>query len=332
MAKQRIGWIESMRFLAFFLVFTVHYIAAFKPELFRYWEEGWTSYLLMGLTGKFAVALFSVILGYFAAAKLSQEGGEYGAYVAQRYLQFVAPLFIVNFFMSLNSFIMMDLFGIRQFFRDSFFFTYEIVPTFWCMEPFFLASLVIGLIAVLTRGEHKKRPGWYAAALLVSLLIGETWIGICLMGAILYTVQSRGYGWLKNVPVKIVLAVCAYLLLHTPESTEPSYFRDGIACIRWGVAWCFLLLVIFNTPMIQKPLDMKALKWLGSMAFALYLVHMPVQKVLAPIIIDHMALYSPQNITMAAGYCATFLVDVLLACILNKAVGQITRLQEKLFA
>jgi peptidoglycan/LPS O-acetylase OafA/YrhL len=278
----------------------------------------------MGLTGKLAVALFCVMLGYFAASKFSSDGVCYEKYVAYRYLQFVAPLFIVNVIVSVNTFNGFNIIVIRQIISDSFFFSYKIVPTFWCMGPFFVASLLIALIAHLTREDQNKQIAWFITALIVSLLIGETWVGICVMGAILYNVIYRDYQWMKNGFALIGLVVCTYFLVRSPES-ELTYIRDGVAC-------SLMLIVAFNMPMIQKSLDIKITKWLGLTSFFLYLVHVPVQVILTPSIIRFFARNVPANTVLMGSYIVTFTADVLLAFILYKMVDQITKVFLKISA
>ena len=66
MKNKRCSDLDSIKFLAIFLIYTTHFIADYKPELLDFWNNYPTKLVLGGITGKFGVALFGVLLGYFA--------------------------------------------------------------------------------------------------------------------------------------------------------------------------------------------------------------------------------------------------------------------------
>lgn len=89
----RIGYIDTMKLFAIFIVFVTHFINRFDDSYFELWHQGPTSWILNGVTGKFGVAVFSVALGYFAFRSREQN---ISRYVIKRYIYFVILNFLNN--------------------------------------------------------------------------------------------------------------------------------------------------------------------------------------------------------------------------------------------
>lgn len=70
--KSRVLWIDGVRFLAFGVVFTRHYFESFFPENIPEVRGGISAFLWRGITGKAAVSMFCVLLGYFVAASVKK--------------------------------------------------------------------------------------------------------------------------------------------------------------------------------------------------------------------------------------------------------------------
>ena len=93
----RIKWIETLRVIAATIVFTSHFLHEFDRSLFDYvWQLGQntTSSPMVGITGKFCVALFGVISGYLAARSASSQ--KTSKYILNRYVGFLIPILITN--------------------------------------------------------------------------------------------------------------------------------------------------------------------------------------------------------------------------------------------
>lgn len=58
------------------------------PQAFVFWDTGVTGYILCGITGKLAVAMFAVILGFFAAYVADKKDFSLGKYICRRYFRF----------------------------------------------------------------------------------------------------------------------------------------------------------------------------------------------------------------------------------------------------
>lgn len=92
--KSRVLWIDGVRFLAFGVVFTRHYFESFFPENIPEVRGGISAFLWRGITGKAAVSMFCVLLGYFVAASVKKYA--FSEYTIRRYLYFMTHLLVVN--------------------------------------------------------------------------------------------------------------------------------------------------------------------------------------------------------------------------------------------
>ena len=156
---RRESWIDSCRFLAIFVIMFTHFLAMYHPAALSLWEGGPSWWLLGGLTGKFSVAFFFVLLGYFASKPKSFRIAFYGSYCARRYFQFAFYVFCVTFFYLIGSYAVTWLFhtpdeyvfhvlsdgpryNLIYLLHDAFLFQDNYNATLWCMPQLFLASLV----------------------------------------------------------------------------------------------------------------------------------------------------------------------------------------------
>lgn len=313
MRKKRIGWIDSVRFLAIFWVMTTHYISVYHGQWLGYWSEGITSYFLQGLTGKFAVAVFCLFMGYFAAVKLS---GEYSlpGYVADRYIQFSQGVLFMNAGLALgirtlyhfglvNLGFRPDVHSVRGVLHDSFLFSSEIILPFWCIQVFFVSSVLLALVYKI-----KKSLGIRVLLLLLLMAAGYIWVGLCILGSILYDVREHGEkieGIVGKRWVQALLLIGGFIIIQRPES--------NFTFLCYGITGFLFLLVIFHNRTLQEILDRKPLRFLGGISFEFYLVHIPVQTVVSFYI--YLFLMNRMNIDIAfvLSYLATLALDIAAA-------------------
>ena len=217
--KSRVLWIDGVRFLAFGVVFTRHYFESFFPENIPEVRGGISAFLWRGITGKAAVSMFCVLLGYFVAASVKKYA--FSEYTIRRYLYFMTHLLVVNVIAvmcvilftlwkpavgSVFIWSTLDLKLLWQwFFSDSLFFSYYLVPTFWCVADFFLASILIFLCRKGYAGRKSShaigRGEYYRIAVLYIILaisLRGTWIANCLLGALLWIINDLRPPVLEN--------------------------------------------------------------------------------------------------------------------------------------
>ena len=326
--SQRIFWIDTIRFIAMMWVFTVHFIATYNSDLFYYWRNGISQYILMGITGKLAVAMFTVLLGYFAAAK-STSRPNLTEYTANRYFQFASPLLIVNSIIVLLAVINTritcfaftynpDVHNVKNIISDSFLFNTQILPTFWCIRPFFISSV---LIVVLNK--EKCSILFQLLAMTVIIYSGYPWIGICIMGSILYKfINSSRYSKMRffyNRFVQLAVFLVAAIMIKRQESTS-TYVIDGIAC-------ALVLTIIFYNQRIQRIFSCKSVSRLGRVSLYIYLLHVPIYSTIGKVVLS---LASANNVSYQtafwASYVCCFVANIILSIGLEKCISLLNTL------
>ena len=202
-------WVDSIRFISIEIIFGVHFIAACAPDMSKLWHEGVTGMILCGISGKLAVAMFSVLLGYFAARAGAKADFSMSRYMCRRYIKFSVAIFGILALLAMLSFSMKALgggtnganmatanflFGIpalslKNILLDAFFFEVNVFPLLWCMKDFFLCSIISAAVISISGIENIKRLcGVWAGIILLCCLTGNVWLAIGLLGAcLLYT-------------------------------------------------------------------------------------------------------------------------------------------------
>lgn len=317
MQKKRIGWIDSVRFLAIFWVMTTHYISVYHGHWLGYWNEGISSYFLQGLTGKFAVAIFCLLTGYFTAVKMSREYSLPG-YIRDRYLQFSQGVLFMNaalavgirtlyHFGIINLGFRPDVHNVKGILHDSFLFSSEIILPFWCIQVFFVSGVLLAFVYKI-----KKCFGIRCILALLCMAGGYVWVGLCILGSVLYDVQQfEGTGkFLEKRWLQLLLLAGSFVIIQRPEG--------NLTFILYGAAGFCILLVLFYNPRLQGWLDRKPLRFLGVISFEFYLVHIPVQTIISFYI--YLFLMNRINIDVAfiISYAATLMIDIGAAYLYHK--------------
>lgn len=318
--KNRVGWIDSLRFLAILFIVITHYIAMFHPSAFRYWDEG---RILYGVTGKLCVAFFCVLLGYFATLKFVNKVSDFGKFVVARYIRFSLNLLLINSIVILsmivmkilkitpnslaisNMYLSQSIFSIKILLTDSFFFTNMIVSTFWCIKDFFIGSLVVGLISWYSSKNTNKRLGLFIIALVIALWSGYVWIGICLMGGILHCIIEAKIKVFENKFLLALFIIFIFILIRNPES-EITY-------IKYGIASCLFLILCFYIPLAQKILNHSVLSYLGKISFNIFLVHTPVHFLFTYFFAGIIANYISWGLTLIISLVVTLIIDLVVS-------------------
>ena len=89
--KERISWVDGLRTWLAFCVFFIHMCSEYSLK----W--GILDQILYGFTGKYAVAFFAIMLGFFAH-KPDNNASDLSSKIIRRYIQFSMPLFLVTSF------------------------------------------------------------------------------------------------------------------------------------------------------------------------------------------------------------------------------------------
>ncbi len=294
--KERSQWVDSCRFFAIFVIMCTHFLAEFYPDALRHWEEGALSWLLYGLTGKFSVAFFFVLLGYFAAKPAVFSPGAFITYSIRRYVQFAFYILLCGAAFIIAGYGLTWLFhmpggtvqrlmadgakyNLIYMLRDGLLFEANYNDTLWCMQQLFLASLLCRMLGYLPRrlGLMRLIPA-AAAMLLLMLLDGEfcVWICAALLGYILRLCleDMERKGSQPRSIFLLLMGLLALLLIKIRMAESVLQY-----CMQ-SVSALLLIFVQFYLPPVQRLLSSKPFPWLGGISMGLFVVHTPINALL----------------------------------------------------
>jgi len=333
MRTRKIIWIDTIRFLAIYWIVVIHFFALYCPGLLKYWRIGFTGYFLGGLTGKSALVMFCVLIGYFATRKFSRYH-DYGIYAVRRYFQFSINLLLINtfvvaviilqqniqkYFPAAAQYLNLcgDTFSVRVIIADSFFFGYRIVPTFWCIPSFFIGSLVCAALARITSAQKSLKYVVYAVVIIISILSGyNVWVVNCMLGGLAFHLINENIClWKKNIiklPLLVILTVLIVILIKTCRKEHSATF------IKQGIASALLLVVLSKSPLIQGILNCKWMSSMGSKSLYVFLIHAPIQIYISYIILKLLSTICAVSLALSITFVATVVVTVYGAVLFQK--------------
>ena len=95
-SKERNRAFDSLKLFAAFIVYTGHFWSQYGISDFRLYQESFLPLILKGLSGKLGVAIFGVLLGYFALSDGAKKRKSVAEYSIKRYVYFFISALIVN--------------------------------------------------------------------------------------------------------------------------------------------------------------------------------------------------------------------------------------------
>lgn len=294
--KEKIYWVDSLKLLAAFLVFSTHFLAEYAPAFLVHWEKG---HLLYGVSGKLAVGFFFLMSGYFAMYARRENTGKY---IVKRYLRLSVPVFIIETVVLIlalcykvirleewmppemtGRYLKPEAVNWRFFLSDIFLLSGKVIPTYWGNFMLFSGPVIVVFLHGnserndISTGIYKKiramLPFAFAGVFFFLLSGGRheyAWYTVCMSGALLYLFLQKERSW--DARIKRVIKMTALLVLvccvRTPE-TNIGYVLKGMA------SFCLVVFVYLDKK-IQKLLENKWFKSLANYSFEIYLVHTPV--------------------------------------------------------
>ena len=337
----RVRWIDSCRFFAIFVIMFTHFLADLRPAALSLWETmpGWL--FLGGLTGKFSVAFFFVLLGCFASAPQAFSLSRFAAYGLRRYFQFAFFILLTTLFYIAGCYgvtwlfhsqdagaarVISDGFAYNLIYllRDSFLFEDNYNPTLWCMQQLFLASLLCRLFASLTE-KRSPAPRIPLCLIVIGLLMlpgrGRfVWITAAMLGVLLRLVLSVLREKAAPKPaLLVVLFLLAVCCIKAPLAESPLlYALEGIGAF-------LLLFVLFHVPWAQALLERQPLPRLGGVSMGLFVVHSPVSSLLFSLLSRFVALESLSPPGLLALFIVLFFLCLICAVLLHRAYSALSR-------
>ena len=265
--KTRIRYLDTLKLLAIFIVFATHFINRFNEDYFQLWHKAPTSWVLNGVTGKLGVAIFAVILGYFAYRSKEPDVTKY---VIKRYIYFfLCGLFINSIYAAFGSAgIFDDTYSVKEVLTVSLTLGAGIFRTFWCIRPFFIASILSKL-----NGKAGAGPFTVLVEMLIMFqIMGDVWVSICLMGNLVAIAMSneKFMSIFRHVWVRWPVYLAVFFLIKRPESWQ-TYLIDGICA-------SLMILALSESRWLRKVLDWEPLAVQGKNTMAMYLVHVVVYR------------------------------------------------------
>ena len=340
---KRAEWIDSCRFFAIFVIMVTHFLDKVSPALLQLWEVPPTSWFLYGLTGKFSVAFFFVLLGYFASKPANFSFSSIVTYSVRRYFQFAFYVFIVTAIYICGSYVVTWLFhspddsvmrvisdgfqyNLIYLIRDAFFFESNYNATLWCMQQLFIASLICRALAYIP----EKAPivlRFLASIVLILILMAIdpsycVWICAAILGYHLRLLieLSHDFPKLRSTPLLVVFALTALLFikLKMPESAL-QYSLQSLAAFM-------LIYLQFNLPFIQDQLSKKPFPWLGGISIGLFVVHTPVNALIYSSIYCALSSFVSKAATAFICFVLSFAICVIFSWMLKAAYDYTTRI------
>lgn len=311
--KTRTRYFDTIKLLAIFVVFITHFVASFNEDYFSYWKEPPTSYLLWGVSGKFGVVVFSVILGYFAYRSSEKSIAKY---TLKRYVYFVlCGLFINTVYLICAR---TGYFGgnvsIPHMIKVSLLLSDDIYPTFWCIQPFMLASFIS---KVNGRFLADRRWGIIVIAAEIAGLIkfGHLWAGICLMGNLVYILENDKFvaGLVSHRIVRIAVYLIFFFAIKR-SSSDLTFIIDGTVC-------SMVLIALSKSTMLTKLLNNRAMASAGRNTMAIYLIHNIIYEAIGGAMISEAHFVS----TFLVALVISWVVIVLISYPVTKLLDAVNR-------
>ena len=312
--KKREAWIDVLKGLALIWIFFVHYTNEYMKPIIDKIYYGKLSFIMKGFSGKFAVALFAVILGYLAAKK-AEKIVSVSNYILKRYLQFAIPLLVVSTVTAIGLYAVAGIGTFKEqlvtILKESLLFSgNSLCPPAWCLVNFLQASVII----VVTANKKYTTYIQLLCVLVFYLCSGLfVWTACCIVGALLfrlqkYVLQNNEQKIVKlilNPIFKVILIALSILVIQRDEGPT-TFLLDSFAC-------CAVVFVILGSDSLKKILSIKPLAAFGRVSMEFFLIHV------AAYTFVHWVMYKFIGESMSA--IGFYLVSMLVAFAASVAVS-----------
>lgn len=260
MQKQRINWIDSVKCIAATIVFFTHFIASYRSDMGVFWNTKPYMYVLSWITGKTGVVFFSIILGMMAYKAGKRQSTSFAVYSIKRYVYFVCCAIFVNIVQTIYMMCAIHADNsIIHILTSSLLLKDDIWPTFWCMK-FFLAGSLISFV----NGSFEFGVKECIIEIVVLILLGQTWIAICVMGSAYDGLLSMTTKVLSKFPIRMMLWAGCFALSPTTES-DIGFLIKGILAL--------VVLLLIENGNIKALLNNPISAFVGRNCMAFYLIH-----------------------------------------------------------
>lgn len=315
MKLERITWLDGVKGLSCLLIFLHHFLLIFYPAIhfgdsvisrFHNIDTALSqSPLTVLVNGNFLVALFCTISGMVVSLQVMtlSDKTKLSDIFVKRYFRLTLPLLpvglMVYVMLQLGWFTHMDVANstqspwaplmypapfslghtIKSALVDTWFFGDSTLSTaFWMLNKLFYGTYVSAVLSVIS---WKYRRSWivYLILSLVFFNRGDLMLAF-ILGTLLASLFSAEATYKRNAFVGVFAFAMGILLGGHPTDVEPTnFYRILNSMTPWDVhaVGAFLTLFgIWNCKKIQSFLSGRITQWLGSISYAVYLLHIPL--------------------------------------------------------
>lgn len=300
--KKREEYFDTLRFFAALWIFTTHFIAFIDYDLFMHFERMPLYLVFYGITGKLAVTVFCVILGYFSYIKGNSDKGSTLQYLIKRYIYFVVAGLIIHSIYAIAAY--MGVIGreisIYQVIRSSVLITNDIQSSFWSMRPF-----LIGSFFCYINGKYELGLTEIVGEALFFIYFGQIWVAICLFGDIIILLlkNKKTRALFENPWIQTLIFILIFVFVKRPESTQ-TYLIDGICSTG-------LIMIVMNNRKLNAILSNKYFAKVNKNYMGIYLIHKLVYLILGGYI-----LYNFTNIRFVIRFWLAYILCLAAVIIL----------------
>ena len=314
MKNKRITYLDTVRWMAAVFIFTTHFIAAFERDIFRIWDEVFPVNLFMyGVTGKLAVSVLGVVLGFMAFTKGKKNAGSNDTvtYLVQRYLFFLAAGLVIHLLYGVAQSFSLVNYGIKfgDVIENSVFMKDTIVAHWWSMMPFLLASVLCFIC-----GKYQLGIGEIIIGIGIFYYAGQVWIAVCLMGALVKCIleDERYVKLLQKKWTRILIFAILFVILKREESNL-TYLIDGI-----GMS--LFILVLCTWDILQGFFGHRYWNLVNKNYMGVFMVHELVYVILGPRMLNQFLLAIPYKPRLLITYVICLGVTLLSAKVVEMLV------------
>ena len=243
--------LDTVKFFAILVIYTSHFVDTFCPDKAYLWHTMPTSIILSGITGKLGVAIFGVLLGYFAY--IANKRLTLLEYSINRYGYFVFVGLFINIIYC--TYFKMPFSNIME---VSLTVSNDIFPTYWCMRDFLFASIFCYYIGISNFKFNDR-----VIVILILFAIGQVWIPICMLGVLIP--ELKEHALLKNRMMSCIFFLVSFWIIKRPENSL-TYILDGLFAV-------IMLCIIENNLYLRKVLSNNVTASLGRRTMAIFVIH-----------------------------------------------------------
>lgn len=303
MCRERLKYLDSLKFIAIFIVFTMHFINKYGDTYRHLFHDMPTSIALYGISGKMGVAILAVIMGLLAY----YTKRDIGKAIVHRYLFFFISVIAIDLGYVVYNYMALDTRpDMLTFFRAGICLEDLYFPALWFIKDFF-----IGYVIIVLNSRSNVKVWGVLLEIAVFIMFSEIWIAICLLGNVVALLLNDGFvlrALKTRRVIRLVLCIIAYGITKVPVETNLGYMAYGIATV-------LIILVINSSDLMNSLLSINWFAFLGRYSWGFFLVHALIYHIVGRYIFN-MEMYTNQN-----GYVIRFILCFLTCLVCNIVVS-----------